>query len=326
MVGFALALLLSALGGALLIQLGQDSGFVDRPDGFLKPHEWPAVPLGGVAIFLGVHAGMAAESRFDEGLFLASGIVLVLGLIDDRRDLSPTVRLVVEIVAGTALVVVADLPALGDGPLSVVVGVVLVVVAINAVNLFDGLDGLAGTAGLVAAFGTAALAASRGLGLIPGMVLAAGLLGFLVWNWHPARMFLGDNGAYSVAMFLVYGFIVSSPEGSDGAVVVASGLLGVYAVDLAVTLLRRRLSGMPLFAGDRSHVYDQLSDRGWSIARVVGTAASAQVAIAGLVIAVDRIFQPNAAIAVLAMVFGAVLGGLWLGGFVRPAELPRGQA
>jgi UDP-GlcNAc:undecaprenyl-phosphate GlcNAc-1-phosphate transferase len=319
-VGFALALLLSALGGALFIQLGQETGFVDRPDGFLKPHEWPAVPLGGFAIFLGVHAGMAAEGIFDAGLFLASAIVLVLGLIDDRRDLSPQIRLIVEVIAGVVLVVLGDLPALGDGAFGVTIGVVLVVVAINAVNLFDGLDGLAGSAGLVAALGTAALAASRELGLLPGIVLAAALLGFLVWNWHPARMFLGDNGSYSVAVFLVYGFIAASPEGSDGAVVVASGLIGVYAIDLAVTLLRRRISGTPLFAGDRSHVYDQLADRGWSIGRVVGAAAGVQAGIAVLVIGVDRAFDPGTAIGILVAVFVGVLVAMWFGGFIRPAR------
>ncbi|HSF87493.1 MAG TPA: MraY family glycosyltransferase [Acidimicrobiia bacterium] len=320
MVGFALALLLSALGGALLIQLGHESGFVDKPDGFLKSHEWPAVPLGGVAIFFGVHAGMAVEGLFDEGLFLASGIVLVLGLIDDRRDLAPILRLFVEFIAGVVLVVVADLPALGDGPLGVILGVVLVVVAINAVNMFDGLDGLAGSAGLVAAAGTIGLAASRGLGLRPGFVLAAALLGFLLWNWHPARMFLGDNGAYSVAVFLVYGFIAASPEGSDAAVLIGFGLMGVYAIDLAMTLLRRKLAGKPLFPGDRSHVYDQLSDRGWSVTRVVGTAAVAQALIGVLVIGVDAAFKPGTAIAVLVVVFVAALAGLSLAGFARPDE------
>lgn len=320
MVGFALALLLSALGCALLIQLGHESGFVDRPDGFLKPHEWPAVPLGGVAIFLGVHAGMAAEGILDDGLFLASGMVLVLGLIDDRRDLSPIVRLVVEFVAGVVLVLLADVPGLGDDPIDVILGVFMVVVAINAVNMFDGLDGLAGTAALVAAGGTLALAASRGLGLRPSVILVAALLGFLLWNWHPARMFLGDNGAYSVAVFLVYGFMAASPEGSDGSVLVAFALIGVYVVDLAMTLLRRKLAGKPLIPGDRSHIYDQLSDRGWPVTRVVGAAAAGQALIALLVVAVDANFEPGAAIGILALVFGAVMVALSFAGFARPEE------
>lgn len=318
MVGFALALLLSAIGGALLIKLGHESGFVDRPDGFLKPHDWPAVPLGGVSIFLGVHAAMAAEDIFDEGLFLASGIVLVLGLIDDRRDLSPMVRLGVEIVAGVVLVTAADLPAI-DGLLGGGLGVVLVVVAINAVNLFDGLDGLAGTVGLATAAGVVALAASRGLGLLPGLIIAASLLGFLVWNWHPARMFLGDNGAYSVAVFLVYGLMAASTAHSEPSVLVAAGLIGVFAIDLAVTLLRRRIAGRPLFVGDRSHVYDQLADRGWPISRIVAAAAAAQVVIGLLVVAIDWAFRPVPAALILVVVLLAALGALWLGGFVRPA-------
>jgi UDP-GlcNAc:undecaprenyl-phosphate GlcNAc-1-phosphate transferase len=281
--------------------------------------------LGGVSIFLGVHAGMAAEGIFDEGLFLASAIVLVLGLIDDRRDLSPILRLAVETIAGVVLVVVADLPALDDGPGAAVLGVFVVVVAINAVNMFDGLDGLAGSAGLVAALGTAGLAASRSLGLRPGLILAAALLGFLVWNWHPARMFLGDNGAYSVAVFLVYGFIAASPERTDGAVLVAYGLIGVYAVDLAMTLIRRRLAGKPLLPGDRSHVYDQLSDRGWPVTRVVGAAAVGQAVIAALVIGFDSSFSPWIATGLLAFVFVVVLAALGLAGFARPDERVAGS-
>ncbi len=191
--------------------------------------------------------------------------------------------------------------------------------AINAVNLFDGLDGLAGTVGVVAAAGTVALAASRGLELLPGIIVGAALLGFLVWNWTPARMFLGDNGAYSVALFLGYGFLAASPPDSELSVVIAAGLIGVYAIDLAVTLLRRRIAGQPLFAGDRSHVYDQLTDRGWPVSRVVGAAAGAQALIAALVVTLDWALNPVAAFLVLVGVLVATLAALWLGGFVTVA-------
>lgn len=325
MVGVAVALLFSALGGALMIRLGDSLGFIDLPDGYLKSHDRPAVPLGGVGIFVGIHAAMAAEGMFDLGLFLASAIVFVLGLLDDRMDLSPKIRLAVEFGAGVALVLTATVPALPSGARGLVVGVLLIVVTINAVNLFDGLDGLAGSAALVTGLGIALLAASRDLGVVYGLIVAAALLGFLVWNWHPAKLFLGDNGAYAVAMFLVYGFVRASPKGSETMVLVASGLLGVFAIDLVVTLLRRRLSGKPLFAGDRSHVYDQLNDRGWRIPHIALLAAGAQAGIAITVVVVDAILSPPLAIVTLAVVLAAVVLALGRLGFLRPEAATTGH-
>jgi UDP-GlcNAc:undecaprenyl-phosphate GlcNAc-1-phosphate transferase len=317
--GVALAVLLSAFIGAAMIRLGPVLGFVDRPDGHLKSHEHPAVPLGGVGIFIAVHAGMALEGEFDQGLLVASGILLILGLVDDRLPLSSVLRLVIEAGAGVVLALAADLPSTSGGVVGVGLVVLLVVVAVNAVNLLDGLDGLAGSSALVAALGLSLLAASRDLGIVYGLVLAAALAGFLVWNWPRARMFLGDNGAYSVAIFLVYGFFRASPPASEVPVLIASGLLGVFAVDLAVTLIRRRLSGRPLFLGDRSHVYDQLHDRGMSVAQVALTFAGGQAAIAGLVVIVDVLAPPVMALVVLAVAFAGVVFALGRAGFLSRA-------
>jgi UDP-GlcNAc:undecaprenyl-phosphate GlcNAc-1-phosphate transferase len=301
-----------------MIRLGPALGFVDRPDGFLKSHEQLAVPLGGVGIFLAVQLGMALEGDFDPGLLAASALLLVLGLVDDRRPLSSVFRLVVEAVAGVVLAVAADVPAAG-GIVGVALVVILVVVAVNSVNLLDGLDGLAGSSALVSAVGISLLAASRDLGIAYGFILAAALGGFLVWNWPRARLFLGDNGAYGVAIFLVYGFFRASPSASRLPVLIASGLLGVFAVDLAVTLIRRKLSGRPLFLGDRSHVYDQLRDRGLSVAQVALTFAGAQAAIVGLVVIVDVLAPPVMSVVLLVVALAGVVFALGRAGFLERA-------
>jgi len=317
--GVALAVLVSAFVGAAAIRFGPRLGFVDRPDGVLKPHQEPAVPLGGIGIFAAVHLAMALEDRFDPGLLAASGMLLALGLIDDRRPLSSRLRLVVETAAGVVLALTADLRGVDRNVAGVVLVVILIVVAVNAVNLLDGLDGLAGSSALVAAVGTSLLAGMRDTGMVFGLILAAALAGFLVWNWPRARVFLGDNGAYAVAMFLAYGFLGATPRASELAVLIAAGLLGVFAVDLAVTLIRRRLAGRPLFAGDRSHVYDQLRDRGMTVAQVAVTFAAGQVAIAGLVVVVDELVPPVTAIVVLAVAFIGIVFALGRAGFVSRA-------
>ena len=307
----------ASLGWCVLaVWLGPRIGYVDRPDDdpTLKTHHQPAVPLGGVGVFLGVHLAAVARGALDLNLLLASGIVLVLGLVDDRRGLAPKVRLGVEMAAALVLILGHRQP--GDGVLFALVGVALVVLAINAINLFDGLDGLAGSVTLVTALGLAWLAASRGLDSEPPLELAAALAGFLVLNWHPARVFFGDSGAYVVGLLLAWFMIDSSPEGA-GRLLVAAGLLGVLAIDLAVTLLRRRTSGKPLFIGDRSHVYDQLRDRGWTVPGVALGMAAAQATIAVSVVGVDRTLPVWLSLLVLASILAGAVGLLARLGFLR---------
>lgn len=320
-IAVVVAFVVSASVCFAMIQTGPRLGFVDLPDGFLKSHKTPAVPLGGVGVFVAVHIGLAVAGEANVGLLIASSMVFVLGLLDDYRALGPLVRLGVEVVAGAVLAVVADLPALPDGVLSIVLVAAIVVITVNTVNLLDGLDGLAGSSAAVAALAIATLATTRGLDGGYGLVLAAAIAGFLLWNWHPARAFFGDNGAYTVAVFLVYGFLVSTPPASEVGVIVAAGLLGVFAVDLIVTLIRRRLNDKPLFAGDRSHIYDQLIDKGWRIPRVAATFAAAQAAIAAIVILVDAVAGPLVTLAVLSVVLGAVVLGLARAGFLRDSPV-----
>ncbi len=288
MVGAATALIVTLGVGWVMIRLGPVLGFVDLPDGYLKSHRVPAVPLGGVALFLGVNVATAVNGTFDDALAVACALVLLAGLVDDRFGLSRVVRVVVEVTAGLVLTVSAHLPALPARWVGLLIMVVLVVVASNAVNLFDGLDGLAGSSALVAAVGIAALAAQRGLDQSFGLVVAAALAGFLVWNWHPARLFLGDNGAYVVAVMLAYGVVGASPRGDVPALFVATLLLGVFALDLVVTLVRRVRAGAPLFLGDRDHLYDRLHASGRSVQQVALVMAAVEVVFVLVVLALDR--------------------------------------
>lgn len=318
MAGVTAALLIALAWAGLVVPLGPRLGFVDMPDdASLKRHTRPAVPLGGVGVFLGVHTGMAIEGIFDVGLAAGTGGLLVLGLLDDRLGLSPRLRLVVEVAMAFVIVASAD-GAWSTDPLPLIVGIVLVVVAVNAVNLFDGLDGLVATSAAVAAVGVAALGDLRGLNAIVGLVLAGALVGFLFLNWSPAKVFLGDNGSYVVGAFLAYGIMRVSPEPVDSRFIVASVLLGVFALDLATTVLRRRLSGRPLFVGDRSHIYDQLRDRGWTVPRVALTMAAVEAGYVGLALGVEQIRNGPARMVLV----GAIAAGSLLvaraAGFLRP--------
>ncbi len=259
--------------------LGPRLGFVDRPgEDELKVHTRAAVPLGGVGLFLALVAVAVLAGEPEAPLVAVAALVVLLGLADDRRGLSPVLRLGVELVAGGAAAW-----TLGFGPVAGVLVALGVVVGINAVNLFDGLDGLVAASSAVTATALAVLAGAVGASPVPMLALVAALLGFGVFNWHPARVFLGDNGSYLLGLILV----VTGAELGGGrpvGVVAGGSLMGVFLVDLMATVLRRRRAGVPLFEGDRSHLYDRLRDRGMSVPAVAVTAAAVQAALTGAVV------------------------------------------
>lgn len=270
-------------------------GLVDRPDGDLKDHTKEIPIVGGISVFLGLHVAMAAGGIFDIWLFGITLSMLVVGAVDDMIGISPSLRLIAAGAAGLALTFSVD--AEGD-VVTVVVIVAAVVVAINAVNLLDGADGIAGSAAFITAIGIAFLARIVGTDVWGPLILAGAIAGFLVLNWPPARVFLGDGGAYVVAVSLAF-FAVSlggEPAFADSdwlpITVVAGSTLGVFLVDLVVTLLRRVLSRAPLFGGDRSHVYDQLAMEGHRPTGVVAMVAGAQLSIVTLVVVSSYFFEP----------------------------------
>ena len=166
--------------------------------------------------------------------------------------------------------------------------VVLVVAAVNAVNLFDGLDGLLGSVALVtgvALYGMGCCGEWRSRPAAFGCGTCAGVL---MVNWHPARVFFGDNGAYVVGLLLVYGMAAVSAGPDEGPrLTVAAFLLGVPAFDLVVALLRSVGGERPAVHRRPQPLYDQLHDRGMTIRWGALLAAGAQVVWAAVVIGVD---------------------------------------
>ncbi len=299
--------------------LGPRVGLVDRPGNALKVHTRPTPLLGGVAVFTGLHVGMAVLGAADTSLIAGTSLVLALGLADDRFDLAPRLRLIAELAAAAVLVGLMDSGL--RNPAGVVFGIAVVVVAINAVNLLDGLDALVGSTAFVSALGVVwAGAAGRGDWEL-GATLAAALAGFLMLNRPQARIFLGDNGSYTVGMTLAYGGLRTTPHGTGSMLLVTAGLLGIFVIDLAVTVLRRARNGRPLFAGDRSHVYDQLRERGWSTGRVVVAAAATQAILVACLVGL-ALTEPGPTTA-CALLLGSALiaiAAAWQAGFLRKID------
>jgi UDP-N-acetylmuramyl pentapeptide phosphotransferase/UDP-N-acetylglucosamine-1-phosphate transferase len=295
---FATALVL----GMLARRLGPVVGAMDRPDGTtMKPHPDAVSWLGGAAAVGGLAAGLATEGwPLPWAGAAAVGGAFALGLADDALDVPPVLRLAAQVGLGLLLAgggLAAD--ALPGAALAWTAAAVLFAAALNAVNMVDGMDGLAGIIGAISALGLALIAARSGHdgSMVVALATAGALAGFLVHNLPPARLYLGDNGAYALAAALTV--VVLAGSRTVAGLVGGATCLGVFLVDLLLSVLRRVVRRRRLTAGDRDHLYDQLQGRGlaprWTLAvcavvhvafvavgvRAAGSATSVAVATVG---------------------------------------------
>lgn len=311
----AACFLASLVLGRISIAVGPRLGWVDVPDDHLKPHQGRPVPLGGFGLLIGLQIGLGIAGLVDWGLVAGTSFMWLIGLADDRIGIAPGWRLGAAAVAGALMAILHD-PS-PDVP-AVLAAMALVVLVVNAINLLDGLDALAGSVGAVCALSLALLAGLRGYDqALVGVLLAAGLIGFLAWNLPPARLFLGDNGAYVLGVALAWLVFATSPDSTAG--LVATAAIGVPLLDLGATILRRSLTRTPMFAGDREHIYDRLHASGMGVLEVAVLYCGIQVLWAASVIAVSELLGDTVAV-LYALGLGSVLIGFSVRRFTRHDE------
>ena len=273
----------------------QRVGWLDLPDGARRVHRRAVPRLGGVAIYVSFVAALAALAPLDNvvtgaldanrwalfAVFVPATLVFLFGVYDDMRGTGARAKFAVLASCGALFyalggrVEVLSVPFAGPvelGPaLSFVVTVVWMTGVANAFNLIDGIDGLAAGAALFASL--VVLVVSLMLGHVVVVVMACALcgvlVGFLRYNFNPASIFMGDSGALFIG-FMLAALSVQGAQKASTAVAVAIPLLafGVPVVDTGFTLVRRFLSGRPLFTGDREHIHHMLLERGWTQRRV----------------------------------------------------------
>ena len=306
---FALAVVLGAVVSPIAGWLGKAVGLVDHPSGEdLKIHGRPTSLTGGVAVLAAAAvSAWAVGERQVPGLWLAVLIAFVIGTIDDRSPLVPAVRVTGLLLAGIALVFVV--PAVRDaGPTWWLAAAALVLVCANAMNIVDGQDGLAGGLGAISALGLAVMLTDAGLdGSAMAAVAVSGAMGgFLVWNRPPARIFLGNGGAYGVGTLLgALGWSVAAVGGLRG-LVAAGACLGPFAFEVVFTVLRRAGSRDGLATGDRLHSYDLVAQR---VGRTASTAVFLVLGLLSVGVGLLVWFAPEAGVPVAGL--GAVLATVW---------------
>lgn len=258
---FVLALLLGLYFTPVARQAALRFGIVDRPDGKLKMQGEATPYLGGLAVFLAYLVALGMVLEFDRmllGILLAATVTLLVGLVDDFGVLTPLAKLAGQGVAvfvllrSGAVIELAELPASLHWPLAAV----WLLAVCNAFNLLDILDGLAAGIGAIAALALAATAVVTGqLALAAASTALAGaLVGFVVFNFHPAKIYLGDAGALSVGITLAA--IALAIRWSDTNPAGFLAPLLIFVVPLAdtayVTILRAR-AGRPFWYGSPDH-------------------------------------------------------------------------
>lgn len=320
--GFFLLTLAVALSMILIpiaLRLAPHLGMVDMPDA-RKVHSSPVPRVGGWGITIGSLVPLVLAFDFDPLMqsFAAGGVVLfAFGLWDDARQVNHWVKFAGQILAAGLVVYHGDLyvtriPFFDAVTLSPEVGrpftMFALVGVINAINHSDGLDGLASGESLLSLIAMGFLGYLSSNPLVIGMALATigGTLGFLRYNTHPARVFMGDAGSqflgFTLGVLLIYLTQVAYPTTSAALPLL---LLGLPVADILAVLYQRIRAGMNWFKATRNHVHHRLLNLGFTHFEVVVIIYSIQAALA--VSAVLLRYQSDALVALLYLVVIAAL-------------------
>jgi len=294
-IGFVISLCLALIVTPFVIKLAFKIGAIDKPN-HRKVHTKIMPRLGGLGIYAAFVGGYFAIKPFlPEGLLrhydvnlinalLVGGtIIVIIGALDDRFELSAKVKLLGQIIAACVVVlgfdVKIDLLNIPFGEtmqpiaswISIPLTIFWIVGVTNSVNLIDGLDGLAaGVSGI--AIGTILIMAAV-MGFAPVILLSAillgGVIGFLVYNFHPAKIFMGDTGS----LFLGFGLATLSMLGFKQVAIVSFVtpllIIGVPLSDTFFAIIRRWINKKPIFAPDKGHLHHRLREIGFSHRRTV---------------------------------------------------------
>lgn len=277
-VAFTVALAVAYFLTPRIIEVAVKAGAMDAPDA-RKVHTKPIPRMGGLAIYAGFVLAVLASmhvSREIFGLLMGGTVILIVGMIDDLRQLSAKTKLLGQIAAASVLIffdIRIDWITNPFGEmvyvdfLSVPLTILWVVGLTNTVNLIDGLDGLAAGVSTIASVTILLVALQQDFWIVAILTaaLAGSALGFLQYNFNPAKIFMGDTGSmflgYMLAAISVIGAVKSA---ATIALIVPIVALGLPIMDTAFAIIRRYMSGRPIFKPDRGHLHHRLLEMGFS--------------------------------------------------------------
>ena len=282
---FLLALVVALLITPWVRKAAFKIGAIDQPEQ-RKVHSKIMPRMGGLAVFLAFTLTVLLTQQLDSriiGLLVGGFLIVLLGILDDTKGLPAKVKLVGQIAAAAAVIPFGIQVEFITNPINgqmvhldlwgIPVTIFWIISVTNAVNLIDGLDGLAGGTSFIAALTLAAvtwqqasLLGGAGMEVVGlALILAASLLGFLRYNFFPAKIFLGDTGS----MFLGYALSTMAVMGVAKAataisVIVPMVIMGIPLLDVFFAILRRYQSHRPIFQPDKEHLHHRMMALGLS--------------------------------------------------------------
>jgi len=293
---FVIGFVVAYLTAPLSIKLAHKLGVIDTPKDARRVHKKPIPRFGGMSIFLGSMAAMVIPAGMNQNIktaMIGGALMYLLGITDDIKDLKPAVKF------GGQLLIASVVYALGiritfisnyfgaavtdahanvilSAGVSYIITVLWIVGITNAVNLMDGLDGLAAGSVAIMSLSLAYVAYIHGirLGSMPVCIalvaVAAGCLGFLPYNFSPAKTFMGDGGAlYLGYMIAVLSVVSPLKRATVVGALIPMLTLAVPIFDTALAMLRRTLRHESIMAADKGHLHHHLMAAGFGQRRSV---------------------------------------------------------
>ena len=265
----------------IMRRIALKSNFLDRPNSHHKTHDEPIPYLGGVAIILGIcitiYAALFTQSNFRNEIWLATSILIpalilgVVGLIDDYFSLSALTRFIFQTLAGiftASLLILSD--SIGNPTnnsiFDVAITIIWIVGITNSVNFFDNLDGGAVGALEVTSLGLFLITRQNGQYLISAtsLTIFASMLGFLIWNKSPAKIYMGDAGALFLGTLISVLAIRLDPDvaSQTTSLLIPVLLFAVPILDTSVAVTSRIRRRVSIFQGGRDHLSHRLIRKG----------------------------------------------------------------
>lgn len=333
----SVSFIITFLGVPIVMQIAESKKLYDIPDE-RKLHNRPIASLGGVGIFAGftlaallsIQGQGSSELQSFFAYFAAAFVIFFLGLKDDLMILSASKKFIGQILAASILIHLGDIRLdsmyglFGMEKLPEAFGLALsyltIIVIINSFNLIDGIDGLAASLGILTmlVFGTYFFAINHQAYALMAFAMAGSLAAFLIFNHHPAKIFMGDSGSLMIGLInsiLVIKFInvahdpfVAIPV--NASVAIGFSVLIVPLLDTLRVFSIRILNGKSPFTPDRNHVHHLLLDRGLGHAAVTLTCVGINIGFI-LMAWVGRSLGTTVLLSIMLVIAFAGIGALY---------------
>lgn len=313
--GFAIALIVALIMTPLVKKFAFFVGAIDKPN-HRKVHTRIMPRMGGLAIYLALVVSffcvimlipegtlLGKDLNLLKAVLVGGTIIIITGAFDDRFELSAKLKFVLQIIAACVVVFGFDISIefvslpFGENMqrindwIGIPVTILWIVGVTNAINLIDGLDGLASGVSGIAIATILIMAIIMGFQpvILLSTLLLGGIIGFLRYNFHPAKIFMGDSGSLFLGFCLAMLSLISFKQITLVSFVIPLLIIGVPLSDTFFAIIRRLVNRRPIFAPDKGHLHHRLQDLGfshrktvlmiWGIAAIFGAMAIIQSAV-----------------------------------------------